>query len=209
MAPHSVYWIHHPTHTDMFSQGYVGVSVNAERRFKQHLDNKNNLHLVNAIQKYGWGNLIKKQILIAEKDYCYGIEGKLRPAGNMGWNIAVGGGVPPTPLKIHGEGMRKKMSEINKLRLQDPVYREKFTKLQVGCKAWNRGKRASPETIEKQRLSHLGRPSNRKGMTNSQESIDKLKATFKANPWTCPHCNKTGFNKGSGNRWHFDNCKEK
>jgi len=41
------------------------------------------------------------------------------------------------------------------------------------------------------------------------ETIAKLKETFKANPWTCPHCNTTGFNKGSGNRWHFDNCKNK
>jgi hypothetical protein len=193
----------------MFSQGYVGVSMDAERRFKQHFDKKHNPHLVNAIQKYGWDTLIKKQILIAEKSYCYGIEGKLRPTGNIGWNIAIGGDVPPTPLKIHGDGMRKKMSEINKVRLQDPIAREKFTKARVGVAPPNKGKKASPETIEKQRLSHLGKPSLRKGMNNSQESIEKLKATFKANPWTCPHCNKTGFNKGSGNRWHFDNCKEK
>jgi hypothetical protein len=168
----------------MFSQGYIGVSKNAERRFKQHFEKKHNQHLVSAIRKYGWDNLVKKQILIAEEDYCYDIEGKLRPTINIGWNISMGGGVPPTPLKVHGEGMRQKMSAINKLRLQDPVAREKFAKARLGSTAWNRGKKASPETIE------------------------KLKATFEANRWTCPHCNKTGLNKGSGNRWHFDNCKE-
>jgi ribosomal protein L37AE/L43A len=59
------------------------------------------------------------------------------------------------------------------------------------------------------RLSHLGKPSGRKGIATSPEAIAKLKATFEANRWTCPHCNKVGLNKGSGNRWHFDNCKEK
>ena len=205
----SVYWIHHPDHTDMFSQGYIGVSKNAQKRFKQHLEKKHNPHLVNAIHKYGWDNLVKEQILIAEEDYCYDIEGKLRPTINIGWNIAVGGGVPPTPLKVHGEGMRQKMSAINKLRLQDPVAREKFAKARLGLTSWNKGQKASLETVEKQRIAHLGKPSGKKGKATSAETIAKLKATFEANRWTCPHCNKTGLNKGSGNRWHFDNCKEK
>ena len=206
---HSVYWIRCSDHTDMTSQGYIGVSKNAQKRFKQHLEKKHNPHLVNAIHKYGWDNLVKEQILIAEEDYCYDIEGKLRPTTNMGWNIAVGGGVPPTPLKVHAIGMRLKMSAINKIRLQDPVAREKFAKARLGLTSWNKGKKASPETIEKLRLSHLGKPSGKKGKATSAETIAKLKATFEANRWTCPHCNKTGLNKGSGNRWHFNNCKEK
>jgi hypothetical protein len=205
----SVYWIHHPDHTDMFSQGYIGVSNDTERRFKQHFEKKQNPHLVNAIQKYGWENLIKKKILISEKDYCYDIEGKLRPMENIGWNIAVGGGVPPKPLKVHTIGMRLKRSALNKIRHQNPVAREKFSKSRLGLTAWNKGQKASPETVEKQRISHLGKPSGKKGKATSAETIAKLKATFEANPWTCPHCNKVGLNKGLGNRWHFDNCKEK
>ena len=181
----SVYWIHHPDHTDMFSQGYIGVSKDVEKRFKQHFEKKHNLHLVNATHKYGWDNLVKKQILIAEEDYCYDIEGKLRPTANIGWNIAVGGGVPPTPLKVHAIGMRQKMSAINKIRLQDPMYKERLGKLQVGRVAWNRG------------------------VPNSEEILEKMRVRHKADAWTCPHCNKVGLNKGSGNRWHFDNCKEK
>ena len=30
----SVYWIRHKDHTDMFSQGYVGVSKNVEVKFE-------------------------------------------------------------------------------------------------------------------------------------------------------------------------------
>jgi hypothetical protein len=27
--------------------------------------------------------------------------------------------------------------------------------------------------------------------------------------FTCPHCNKTGKGIANGNRWHFDNCKQR
>ena len=32
----SVYWIHRPEHTDMFTQGYVGITKDIKRRFKAH-----------------------------------------------------------------------------------------------------------------------------------------------------------------------------
>jgi hypothetical protein len=68
----------------MFSQGYIGVSVEFKRRMKDHFHAKRNRHLRFAINKYGWQNLIKKQILIAEKDYCFDIERKLRPSDDIG-----------------------------------------------------------------------------------------------------------------------------
>ena len=205
----SVYWIRHQDHNDMFTQGYIGVTNNFEKRMENHKNRPSNTYLKNIIGKYGWDNLVKEIVLIADKVYCLMIEAQLRDKKTIGWNIAIGGGVPPVPLKKHGIQMRKKISEINKLRLQNPVYYEKFTKARLGKTPWNKGKKASFETIEKLRLAHLGKPSNKKGKPVSQESINKLKATFKSNPWTCPHCNKMGFNKGSGNRWHFNNCKDK
>ena len=218
----SVYWIHHPDHTDMFSQGYIGVSKSAKRRFVEHARSKANRHLRFAIDKHGWDNLVKKEILIAEEAYCLDIERKLRPMDGIGWNLVMGGGKPPPSYghkrlvgnklnvgRKHSVESRQKRTELNKLRLQDPVAREKFVKARLGSTAWNKGKKASLETIEKLRLSHLGKPSGKKGKATSAETIAKLKATFEANPWTCPHCNKVGLNKGLGNRWHFDNCKEK
>ena len=50
----SVYWIHHKDHTDMFSQGYVGVSKNIEARWFRHSRYSDNQHLKSAIKKYGW-----------------------------------------------------------------------------------------------------------------------------------------------------------
>jgi len=55
----SVYWIRCADHTDMMTQGYVGVSMDAERRWGEHQKSRQNQHFKFAIQKYGWDNLIK------------------------------------------------------------------------------------------------------------------------------------------------------
>ncbi len=84
---HSVYWIRHADHTDLMTQGYIGVTNNSDRRFAQHSRSKGNPHFVFAIKKYGWNNLIKTQILIAEEEYCLEVERKLRPTNSIGWNL--------------------------------------------------------------------------------------------------------------------------
>ena len=92
----SLYWIHHKDHTDMFSEGYIGVSINTEARFKRHSKYSDNPHLKAAIKKYGWDNLVKQVILIGKEKYCYDLELKIRPTRQIGWNIAEGGAKPPT-----------------------------------------------------------------------------------------------------------------
>jgi hypothetical protein len=93
----SVYWIRHKDHTDIFSQGYVGVSKNTNIRWKQHFRYGND-HLKNAIKKYGEENIIKEIILISDDKYCLEIEKKLRAKDHIGWNICKGGGMPPSML---------------------------------------------------------------------------------------------------------------
>lgn len=92
---YSVYWIHHPNHTNIFKEGYVGVSNNPENRWVRHWKYNGNKHLQRVIKKYGWDKLIKKVILIGEKKYCFNVETKLRPLKQIGWNIAEGGAKPP------------------------------------------------------------------------------------------------------------------
>jgi predicted GIY-YIG superfamily endonuclease len=70
----------------MFTQGYIGVSSNTEARFEQHSKSIQNRHLKFAGEKYGWDNLVKKVILIADKVYCLVIETKLRATKGIGWN---------------------------------------------------------------------------------------------------------------------------
>lgn len=91
----AVYWIHQPDNSDIFSQGYVGVSNEISRRFLQHQKTTQKSHFANAIKKHGWDNLVKKVVLVADEDYCLDIEKKLRPTDNVGWNMVAGGGLPP------------------------------------------------------------------------------------------------------------------
>lgn len=113
----SVYWIRHKDHTDMFSQGYVGISNNVKRRMINHFNQPSNLHMKNAIKKYGWDNLIKQVLLIADNAYCLEIEKKLRFTDFIGWNATLGGGMPPKPKKGMGKG--NKLSEATKQKLSE------------------------------------------------------------------------------------------
>ena len=220
--PLSVYWIHHKDHTDMFSQGYVGVSVNAAMRFGQHLKRTQNAHLKNAIAKYGWENLVKQQILIADKDYCLKIEKQLRPTNNVGWNIVAGGGLPPLSKKGVNAGRpswnkgkkssletRQKLSIIAKEQMKDPVRREINRLNRLGMESPMKGLKHSAETRLKMSLSKKGKPSKRKGIKVAAETIDKIKQTNLAYQWICTHCSKQGYGKPAANRWHFDKCKYK
>lgn len=91
-----VYWVRLPEHTDIFTEGYVGVTkFTAEWRYRRHVSkafrNKKNGRFVNAIRKYGDKGLIVETVLIADEDYCYSVEGKLRPTYQTGWNTNEGG----------------------------------------------------------------------------------------------------------------------
>jgi phage FluMu protein Com len=82
----------------MFSQGYIGVSNNVKKRWYGHKLKPQNGHFSNAVNKYGWDNLVKKVILIGEEKYCLDVELKLRPEKKIGWNLVAGGGKPPSSL---------------------------------------------------------------------------------------------------------------
>jgi predicted GIY-YIG superfamily endonuclease len=90
-----VYWIRKPEHTDKYTQGYVGVTNNPERRWKEHtqqarLNTHCNSYLENVICKYQ-ENLVYEIIYLGEKIACYKLEKTLRPAPSIGWNLMSGG----------------------------------------------------------------------------------------------------------------------
>ena len=211
----SVYWIAHKDHTDMFSQGYVGVSNNVDYRWNSHKSLRTNVHLKNAINKYGWDNLVKKVVLIGEEDYCLEIENKLRPADKIGWNLVCGGGKPP--------------SALGKKFIKSAETRQKISSALMGKTAWNKGKQLN-ET-QKQKLFNLpeymkDKPHGRLGKSLSPESIEKMrqKKVGKKQPAelvekrrqkligrkhekiACPKCN-TQVPINMAKRYHFDNCK--
>lgn len=116
----SLYWIRHKDHTDMFSQGYVGISNNINRRWSDHSKGAtNSTYLKNAIKKYGWENLVKEIVLIADEKYCLNIENKLRNIAGLGWNIVPGGGMPPSQKgKKRSNKTKAKKSGINNYYFQ-------------------------------------------------------------------------------------------
>ena len=219
----SVYWIRTPEHTDMFSQGYIGVSNNSARRFIEHSKTKSNRHLMFAIQKHGWDKLVKTEILIADVDYCLDIEAKLRPADKIGWNLVAGGGKPPVltgeRLALKGrtawnkgkqmpQSTRDKVSAAVRRQMQDPEHRSLLSKLKLGKPSPRLGVKLSVESIEKMRLSKLGKPSKKKGVKVTPEAHANMLEAARTK-WSCPHCGKEGMSKGAANRWHFDACKSK
>lgn len=88
-----VYWIRLKEHTDITSEGYVGVTINFKSRMYKHykITSKLNTHLANVIIKYGWNNLIKEIVFEGTKDECYSKEKELRSEYQIGWNEAIGG----------------------------------------------------------------------------------------------------------------------
>lgn len=89
---YSLYWIRLRDHSDIMSEGYVGITLNLLDRFRHHKNNKRVTHFSNAVKKYGWDNLVidilktnitKEEALLLERFY--------RPIQNIGWNSQQGG----------------------------------------------------------------------------------------------------------------------
>jgi group I intron endonuclease len=179
---HSVYWIRHKDHTDMFNQGYIGVSKNPDRRWLEHGKRSPNLYLKNAIKKYGWDNLIKEVILIGEETYCYDLEAKIRSTKQTGWNIAEGGAKPPSMLGLRGA----QTSMFGKKHSKET--REKMK----GRVSPNKGKTLNAETKEKLRQAHVGKKHSEKtiekmrvvkiGKRPTSQTIEKLKIARSKDP---------------------------
>lgn len=219
----AVYWIHHSSHTDMFTQGYIGITARFARRMFEHKALTTNKYLSNAIKKYGWDNLVKKVILVADKEYCVDVETKLRSSDEIGWNLVKGGGIPPINTrkgykmsvpawnkgKAWSKEQKKQISNNVKKLWENPEYRQHMSNAHKGKPSGRLGKKHSIETINKMSLSKKGKPSNRKDIRYTQEQKDNLSKQIRATSWTCLHCNKIGYGIGARNRWHFNNCKLK
>lgn len=223
MEAMSVYWIHHPNHTNIMSEGYVGITKRFTRRMFEHKALTTNKYLSNAIKKYGWDNLVKEVILIANKDYCIDIETKLRSNDAIGWNLVKGGGIPPintrkgykmsVPAWNKGispsDATKKKISEAIKIVMQNPARLEINRTARLGKPSPRKGVKLSEETKSKISLAKIGMPSPNKGNKYTKEQMNNLMQKMRTTYWICPHCNKAGYSIGARNRWHFDNCKLK
>lgn len=154
----------------MFTQGYVGVTNDTKTRWNDHNKRPSNLHIERAIKKYGWDSLVKEVILISSRDYCLDIEVQLRPKNQIGWNVVLGGGNPPSTLGkkfICSEETKLKLSIANTGKKHTPEMQIKLnlnlteggkaTRFTKGIVPHNKGIACSEETKEAIRKANTGR----------------------------------------------------
>lgn len=121
-----------------YTKGYIGVSIDPERRKAEHIkyDKNGNVHLRRALDKYcdvEWNIIFE-----GSDEECYALEKELRPRPNMGWNVAAGGGRPPVnkmfgednPMfgKTFTEEHKRMISDSNKGKVRTAEHKENYKK---------------------------------------------------------------------------------
>jgi hypothetical protein len=95
-------------------------------------------------------------------------------------------------IKRSPETIRK----IKEARAKQIITDETRLKMSIAHK----GRKMSPEAIEKTRQAHLGS----KRSKETKKRLSECRKYYKQ--YSCIHCNNT-FDPGNYNRWHGDNCK--
>lgn len=175
----TVYWIHYKEHTDPKSEGYVGItSQDPKKRFRDHGCGKN-IHLRNRC-KQTFTTLTTLHENLSLED-AKKIEREYRPQENIGWNTAIGGGIPPSLKgrvvsektrrllasfrgRTHTPETRRKLSEARMGKPLSKEHRNKLSKAKLG-------KCLSTET--KRRISET-----KMGHVVSEETRERISKTF-------------------------------
>ena len=202
-----VYWIRKQSHTDMFSEGYIGVtSRTAQERYQEHVyaaqcrkGKKSVIH--KAIIALGKDNLVVQTVCKCTEEYAYWLENKLRPEPSIGWNVSIGGEKPPGVKGLPvSEETRKKLSEAHKGRKMHPNSRVALDKANKGRKLSDEQKAAISKfhrenshkfQTEKKRQATIAMNIARRGEKRSEEYC-KVKSEFfkKKGYWNLPRSNK-------------------
>jgi group I intron endonuclease len=175
------YAVYHIHREPSLNSGYVGITMSIQQRWSQHGWKRkgSNKHLQSALKKYG--NEIKYSIVAEGLDFetAKWIESILRPFPNTGWNIAKGGGVPPSP----------------KGKARSAEHCKNISKAKLGEKNPMFGKKVVFSEDHRKKLSSSGK--------GRQQPHLKGKQRPKV---TCHYCGKEGA-VGAMHRWHFERCK--
>lgn len=234
-----VYWIRHPDHTDLFTQGYIGfTSVLPRKRWNCHKHiakkNKANYPICNAIRKYG-DELIFKILVIGEREYCLDLEKKLRPKNEIGWNLGIGGEAPSLGRKAT-QAERDYHSKIRKGRKRSEAWKKLMSKKLKGrttigrphsaetkkkISESNKGKIRSKEHSQKIADANRGRKCTeeaklkmslaRKGRKASAETREKISKSLTGKKHVIVTCPycRVSGGKQAMMQWHFDKCGKK
>lgn len=189
-----LYWIRTPEMSDMFSEGYIGMStISARHRWNAHkaaskVPEKQHLPIYRAFHKHGAEGLVMQVLVSGPDDYITDLEAKLRPDVGIGWNCAQGGQATGKGRKAskesiekrrkkmlgfkHSEETRKNMSLAAKGKPKSAEHVEKMRQTKIGLKV-------SEATREKHRQAMLGKKSMTEGgraaLSNFQKELPPWK----------------------------------
>jgi len=112
-------------------KGYIGITKNLDRRWRQHNKPSSRSHVSNAIRKYN--DIIFTGITEGSREEMARFEEYLRPRKDIGWNIDCGGRIAPDRTgHIISQETRKKMSNSHIGRKVSQETRNKISKAQKG-----------------------------------------------------------------------------
>jgi Mor family transcriptional regulator len=113
-----LYWIYRSCHTNLFNEGYIGITNNPTKRWGEHrrLAKTKQYHIHHALNKY---KDIKFQVLCCGnfKDIL-DLESKLRPIDNIGWNTCPGGNFPSKTAFSDEANLKKAEQTISLGRIE-------------------------------------------------------------------------------------------
>ena len=109
-----LYWIRLPDHTDITTEGYIGITCQTVvKRFNQH---RNDARRDKARKKSVFKQILASNVelivdtlLISDYEYVKNMERLLRPESNIGWNRALGGASVAESLDFCRESQRAAM----------------------------------------------------------------------------------------------------
>jgi len=133
---YSLYWIKHKNHINPYSEGYIGISKDPLRRFKEHKNSRDNNKVKGAIQNGAnieiiCSNLSLNEALELEKSY--------RPKELIGWNFCEGGQLPPSKSGYKYNEGKQILKGENRTEKQKEASKNHSERLK-GKTPWNKGK---------------------------------------------------------------------
>lgn len=138
-----IYWIRSEEETDIYSQGYVGITNDLSRRIREHKS------------KDWFSSRTVEVFLYGETEYCREVERMLRPKMNIGLNVASGGGLPPNHKGFQRTDETKKLISENNVGFRGRKHSPETIAKMKAAKAGKVGKPHTEET--KKKLSILRR----------------------------------------------------
>ena len=181
---------------------YIGQTVKTSKiRFTAHKNNTKSC-IGKAIQKYGWDNFKTYTYYVSENMLDF-FEIEMIKLANCiapnGYNKRVGGHFGYR----HSEETKKKIGDIHRGRKHTDEYKDACKKRMLGKPSLRKGLTNSKEQTEKHRKAMIGK----KASEETKKKMSLKKIGYKYRLTTCIYCGKIG-GINTMKRWHFDNCKE-